>query len=371
MRASVERAALLAALSRITGVVERKQTTPILGNVFIEAGEGVLTLRGTDLDMEAIEVVAADVTDCGVTTAPADKLFEIARNADASSVSLDKSDDDPRLVVKAGRSRFNLPTLAAGDFPRFDASDLGEAWAFNAKLLADMVSRVAFARGDTATLTAFSGIYLQTEPGALKVVACHNSGLAYRTEPAEGADLSAILLPKATNQIARWLSAVGGDCEIRSSGALVQIRHEGSTLTTKVFDGAYVDYQRVLMAEHEVSARTDREALQAALRRVLIMADGKVRSIKLRFADGSIVLQTRDTMSGEGADEIAAEYAGPPAEFMLIADKLQAALQSLTGDIVQLAFAPEFVPGQNKSGQVVVTAPCEAGMIVNLMQARA
>lgn len=372
MKASVPRAPLLAALTRIAGVVERRQTIPILGSVLVVAEDGALRLRGTDLDMEAVEVVAADVDEPGATAVEAGRLLDIARNTDASAASFERNGSDPRLIVKVGRSRFNMPTLAVDDFPRFQVAEIGAGWSFPAKTLADMIGRVDFARGASSVVNAFSGTYLTTVDGSFRAVAACGSGLAMREEPApEAGQAAAILLSKATGQIAKWLSSVDGDCTIRSSGTLVQIEAGGSILTTKVFDGPYVQYERVLMRTHRVAARTDRDALALALRQVLIMTEGKGRSVRFRFSDGAITLSARGAMSGDGIAEVAAEYDGPDAEFLLIADLVSSALQSLAGDIVEIAFAPSFTADDNKSGQVVISAPCDAGMVVNLMQARA
>lgn len=373
MRAVIERAPLLAALSRLMGVVERRQTIAILGNVLISVSAGSIRLRGTDLEMEAIEVVQASVDEPGDVTVSADKLHDIVRNADTGAqITISTKRDDPRLRVQSGRSNFNIPTMDPADFPEFKADGLSAPWSISAKTLADMLSRVAFARGDQSTINAMCGTYLVSAEAELHAVACHKAGLAVRREPLpEGAVIAAVLLPKLTSHLVRWLAETQGDVIVSSSGALIRFLAGDSTLTSKVFDGGYVSYGRVMMEEHKVSAITDQDALSAALKRVMIMGESKTGSVRLAVADGEIALTAKNNAAGDGADEIACEFAGPATDFLMNADMMQAALASLRGDAVSLGFDPVFKTEDVRSGQVVMRAPSDPAMVINLMTMRA
>jgi len=372
MRAVIERAPLLAALARIKGVVETKTIIPILSNVCVTLEAGRVVLRATDLDMEAIEIVAASVDEPGKVSVPADKLFDIARNADpGAQITLSTEKGNPRVIVQSGRSRFQLPTLSAEDFPTFPVDDLPQPWVFPGKLLADMVSRVAFSRSVGSVLTSISGICITRVDDDLHVVACSSAGIALRRERApEGADISVVVLSKFTNQLIRWLGDFEGDAQISSSDRLLRVVAGNSTLTTKVYDGPYADYRRLLLETHEQTAATDQDALDAAVRRVMIMGDQKATSVRIGFEEGAITLATRGTDLGEGADELAADFTGPETSFLLRADQLQAALASLKGDGVELMFASAIEPNVPSSGQVVIRAPSDPNMIINLMTMR-
>lgn len=376
MRAVVERAPLLAAVSRLMGVVERRNTIPILGNICLSLEPGRVRLRATDLEMEAIEIVVAAVDEPGDITIPADKFHDIVRNADPGcQVTISTSKADPRVVVQAGRSRFQLPALPGEDFPTFNADGLSPDWPFPARNLADMLSRVAFMRADTKIITPLNAVYLAVIGDQLTAVACNRSGIAIRNEPAPaGADLSVMVLPKFINQVSRWLGDADGDAYLSSSAGLLRVVCGNATLTTKVFDGEYVNYERLLMRSHEVTATTDQDALTSAARRVMIMgevSEGKTRSVKMTFGDGAIRLAAKGSDTGEGLDEIAADYEGPERDFLVNAPQMQEAMSNLRGDVVELSFAKVFDSKVNSSGQVVIRAPSDPAMLINLMQMRA
>lgn len=374
MKAVVERAPLLAALSRAVGVVERKQVIPLLGNVMITVGEGSVELRATDLDMEAVEKMSAISTEPGATSISADKLHEIVRKVDAGAQVLIETDPkDPRIRVKAGASLFRMPALPVEDFPQFPDDGLADTWAIPAKLFADMLTRVSFCRSDMNPLTAMSGIHVNVVGGELHVVTCHKSGMALRREPAPaGADISEILLPKFTNQITRWLSEVEGDALISCApGRLMRVQAGDAMLTAKVYGGPFVNYLNAVKETHECVSRTDQDALSLAIRRVMITGEVKVGSVRLQIADGGIRLGARNDKVGEGSDEIACDYDGPEAQLMINADRFQGALSALRGDQVELGFAPIMDPQVNVTGQVIIRAPSDRGMVINLMQPRA
>lgn len=373
MRAVIERSPLLAALSRMMGVIERKHSISILSNVLVSVSAGSIRLRGTDLEMEAIEVVQAAVDEPGDVLVSAEKLHDIVRNADAGAqITISTKRDDPRLRVQSGRSNFNVPTSDPADFPEFKADGLSAPWSIPAKTLADMLSRVAFARGDQTTLNAMSGTYLVSTENQLRAVACHKAGIAVRREPLPaGAEISSVLLPKLTTHIVRWLAEAQGDASVSSSESLIRFSAGGATVTSKVFGGSYVAYDRVLMEEHKVGTSTDQDALSAALKRVMIMGEGKTGSVRLAVADGEIALTAKNNSSGDGADEIACEFEGPATSFLMNADMMLAALASLSGDAVSLAFDPVFSTEDVRSGQVVIRAPSDPSILINLMTMRA
>lgn len=373
MNLTLERAPALSALARVVGVVERRHTIPILSNVALNADGEALQVRATDLDMEAVESIPAQIATPGQITLPADKLHDIVRNAEAGAqIALSLGSDDPRVKVKSGRSRFSLPALAADAFPTFTADGLESAVTLPAKTLADMLSRVAFAKGQPTPFTAMSCVYLVTQGEEIHAVACSHAGIAFRREtaPAGGA-IAAVLPPKLVAHVSRWLADAEGDAVVAASGSLIRIQHGASQITSKVFDGAYFDYGRLLMEAHEVTARTDQDALSAAIRRVLVVADAKTLSVRLTFSEGQVTVATKNDESGEGSEELAADYEGPNASFMLVAGQLVEALGSLRGDVVELGFAPVVDDRVNQTKQVVIRAPCDAGFVANLMQPRA
>ncbi len=373
MRAVIERAPFLAAMSQLMGVVERKNTIPILANILIEFEPGQAILRATDLDMEAVERLPAAVDELGATTVPADKLFDIVRNADdGAQITVATVTGDPRVRIQSGRSRFSVPALAADAFPYFPTEGLSEPWSFPAKTLADMLNRVGFIRGDTKVVTAFCTILLCIEGDEFHAMAASLSGIALRREKApEGASVEVMLLSKMTNHLIRWLSDAEGDAQISWSDRLFKVEFGGTSVVSKVFDGQRLKYTHIILEGQDNAARTDQDAMKIGVRRTMIMGDGKVGSVRLAFADGEIALTARGGESGEGVDEIAADYTGPGVSFLMNAGHLQGALQNLRGDGVELGFAEKYDPTNNNTGKVVIRAPSDPGLLINLMQSRA
>lgn len=375
MNLVVERANALSAISRVVGVVERRHTIMILANVALSAEEGRLSLRGTDLEMEAIEHFPANVSETGEITIPADKLHDIVRASDPGAQVTVATDDgnDMRVKVKSGRSNYKVPSLPATDFPTFDGSGLGAEFTMPAALLADMIGRVAWSSKKSEKASVLECVYLTTVDDQILTVACSGYTMAVRREPKpEGADIAVMLPLKFVSQVTKWLGELTGDVMVSSSEKLVRIRHESGQLTSKLLDfEGYVDYTRILLDTHDLTAATDQDALKAAVRRALIMADSKARSIRIDVSDGALSVQSHSAHAGEGVDEIAADYEGPAVSLLLSADYFEGALANLKGDGIEISFAPEARDKDVKSIQVVIRAPADPGYLVNLAQPRA
>jgi DNA polymerase-3 subunit beta len=386
MDLTLDRAPALAALSRVAGVVERRHTIPILSNVALSAADGRLSLRATDLDMEAVESISAEVGVDGDITLPADKLHDIVRSSDAGAqIHLALDDADPRVKVKSGRSNFRVPALPFGDFPRFACDGLGAEFALDARVFASMLARTKWAIETRDRLSLFNSVYLATTETELHAVGASHSAVALaRIAKPEGAAIAALLPPKLVDQLIRWLG--DADAEVRISSAawvgagyesyqtarLIRVRCGDAALTAKLCDAPkFVDYPRVLIERHDNAARTDQDALKAALRRALIMTDVKTHGVRLAFAEGGLTVQARNDHAGEGADEIGAEYGGPEASFLLAAHHLEGVLAHLKGDVVEIGFSGERVDGKARTITVVRQAPADPSFIVNRAQPRA
>jgi DNA polymerase-3 subunit beta len=391
---TVERGPAATALARVTGIVEKRHTIDILANVVLTAEPGFLTLRSTDLNMEAIETIPAMVTEPGEITVPADKLHDIVRNADAGSdITMSLTDEDARLRVKSGRSNFKLPTRPAVDFPKFKDEGFTSEFAISAPLLADMLSRVIWGVSRESNNVHIENLYLTHHEGLLHATGCTSLGVALRREVApEGSEgLRAMLPPKLVTQATKWLAEIGGDVRVsflnRNEGRasdLIRFVGEGGSLTSRLFDApSFVNYLYVLTEEHDLIANTDQDALKTAIRRVLVMKDQKSDTMKLSFTAGAVTLQMRNDQSGEGAEEIACDYDGPDAEVLINSRLLSDTLAQLKGDRVEIGFAPQAVslPGQGataeereaylRSVKVLVRAPVDGQYVSTLAQLRA
>lgn len=377
----IERGPAFAALSRITGVVERKGIIDILSHVALHAEGEQLTLRGTNLDMEVIVTMPAVVTEPGEMTVPADKLNDIvSKTEQGGQIALFTKDTDPRVTVKAGRSRFNLPSLPVQGFPRFPAEEFDGRFMMPAKTLVDMVSRVEFMADRGQHDSVLSCVYLGPHEDQLHVVSASSNGIALRREPKpEGADIKAILPMKLVGQITKWLAGVEGDVTISWVGwgsqradKLIRLEHEQTIINAKLYDHpAFVPYMTALLEDQEVFARTDQDALAHAVSRVQVMQDVKSNAVRLKFGDGGVTVQARNDQAGEGEAEIAAEYVGPEYDFLLNSGKLTDLIGSLRGDVIEIGFCTQVVERDQNTAKVVARAPADTGFAGMLMQRRA
>lgn len=378
MNLTIERGPALAALRRLSEVVARKSTIPILANVALSADGEALNMRATNLDMEASETFAAFVTDAGATSVPADKLRDIVHNAEPGS-QIALSQADLRMVVKSGRSRFNMPALGAEDFPSFKADDFIHSFKMPAKTLADMLSRVAWAVDPNKDIFLGS-VYLVTTDDELHAVGAANKGIALRREPKpEGAYVKALLPPQLVPLLVRWLGEGEDDVTVSTTDSaykdegparLIQFERGGSVLRSKLFDAPkFVPYLDLFPKGPECVAVTDQDALKAALKRVLVMSEDRGKPIKLCFSDGGLAIQARGADAAEGEDEISADYEGPDHDYTLTASRLSDALDHLRGDRVEIGFRSESTEDIN-TAKVSIRAPADPAFSCFLMQLR-
>jgi DNA polymerase-3 subunit beta len=377
---TIERSAALPALQRITGIVQRRHTIEILANLALTASDAGLSIRGTDLDMEMIETVPAQVDGGGDITIPADKLFDIVRNSEAGSQVALKASSQTRMGISSGRSRFMVPTLPSDSFPRFPFEGFEGEFTMPAKTLADMLDRVSFMADRKAEDNHLSCVYLAAHGDLLHAVACCSEGVALRREPKpEGADLRAIIPMRVVAQVTKWLADSADDVTVAWVGygadradKLIRFTCGRTQLSAKLFDRAgYVEYMRALIEVQDLSALTDQDALSGAIRRVQVMQDSKSNAVRLKFCDGGVVVQARNDQAGEGQDEIAAEYEGPEAEFLIGTDRLSSAIGSMRGDQIEISFAPGYDDKNIASAKVIIRAPSDPAFVAMLMQRRA
>lgn len=377
MNLTIERGPALAALKRLADVVDRKSTIPILGNIALAAEEGELSLRATNLDMEASETFAANINEPGSLTLPADKLRDIVSNSDVGSqISMSLNDGGLRMTVKSGRSRFNLAGLLAEDFPAFKAEDFVSTFEMPSKVLSDMLSRVAWSCERTDS-HAIGNVFLTNAGDQLHAVGASNTGIAMRREALpEGARLKALLTPRLVAHLIRWLgegedavSISVTDSAYTDDGPARLIRFErtGSILTSKLFDApAFVNYEPIFPKDREHIAVTDQDALRAAVKRVLVMSEDKGKPITLGFTPGGISVLARGAAAEEGEEEIAADYEGPDVRFSIQAGQITDALEALKGDRIEIGFMADHAGNEN--AKVSVRAPADPGFAGFLMK---
>ena len=369
MKATIERSNLLRCLSHVQSVVERRNTIPILSNVLIEAsGEGSLRVMATDLDLQVVEQMAAVSVDApGAITVSAHLLFDIARKLpDGSQVSLQTSEN--RLVIKAGRSRFQLPTLPRDDFPVIVEGDLPTSFEIPAATLAQIIDRTRFAISTEETRYYLNGIFFHVTDDEMKAAATDGHRLARFTIPrpvgAEG--MPDVIVPRKCVAELRKLLEEALDASVLVDLSASKIRFSmGGTnavvLTSKLIDGTFPDYTRVIPTGNDKLLRLDPKSFYEGVDRVATIATEKTRAVKMSLDTDRVTLSVTSPDNGTAAEELPADYNSAGFEIGFNANYLKDILNQIEGDNVELHLAdpgaPTLIRQNDKSPALYVLMP--------------
>jgi len=317
MKLSMERSALLGALGHVQNVVERRNTIPILSNVLMTADNGTVSFVATDLDIEVSEQAGADVSVAGDMTAPAHTLYDIARKLpDGAEVSL-AIGSDGRLEVDAGRSHFVLPLLPAGDFPKMTADGFTHNFALGATELTRLIDKTKFAISTEETRYYLNGIYMHGIDGKLRCVATdgHRLALCEMGLP-DGADgLPGIIIPRKTiAELRRLIDGLSESIEISVSEAKIRFTVGSAVLTSKLIDGTFPDYDRVIPKSGDKLLVIDNDVFANAVDRVSTISAEKSRSIKLSLAGDTLTLAVNNPEHGNAVEDLMVDYGSDDLE---------------------------------------------------------
>jgi len=371
MKLSIERAALMKALGHVQSVVERRNTIPILSNVLLSAESGAVAFSATDLDMEIVDEARAEVATAGQITAPAQVLYEIVRKLpEGAEVELKFAGDDPRLSVAAGRSRFYLPVLPAGDFPVMSPDGLSGRISIEPGDLARLIDKTRFAISTEETRYYLNGLYLHTvnEGGEqrLRAVATdgHRLALAEMPAPEGAAGLPGVIVPRKTVQEARRLLEDATEAvDLQVSPAKIRFEFGRASLTSKVIDGSFPDYGRVIPRDNQKVVSIDNALFAAAVDRVATISAEKSRSVKMAIEPGRIVLTVRNMEAGQAVEEVEVDYDGESFEIGFNARYLLDIAGQIQGENAEFRFADPASP-------TLVLDPVDRGVQYVLMPLR-
>ncbi len=321
MRVTLERSALLKSLSHVHRVVERRNTIPILANVLIRAERGRLELKGTDLELEMVDSIPAEVASPGATTAPAHLFYDIVRKLpDGAQVSLDLGPDQSALKLAAGRSRFQLQVLPQEDFPDLSAGEFPHRFTVGTEAFRALIVKTQFAISTEETRYYLNGIYLHAvDQGGLKLRAVATDGhrLAQMQMPIpEGAeDMPGVIVPRKTvAEILRLLDDAPEEVVVELSTSKIRLSAGGVVLTSKLIDGTFPDYGRVIPIANDKVLDVDRKEFEAAVDRVSTISSERGRAVKLSLGAGKLTLTVTNPDSGTATEEIEAEYGAEPLD---------------------------------------------------------
>lgn len=316
MRVTIERANLLKSLNHVQRVVERRNTIPILSNVLLRADQATLALKATDLDLEVNESTTAMVEQAGATTVPAHLLYEIVRKLpEGGEVMLATNPDGTSMTVVSGRSNFRLQCLPQSDFPELTAGTFTHTFRINSTAIKGLVDRTQFAISNEETRYYLNGIYLHTiEAGGdlkLRAVATdgHRLARAEIVAPSGSEGMPGIIIPRKT---VAELQKLGDDPDmimtVEVSDSKIRFTVGTVVLTSKLIDGTFPDYQRVIPSGNDKKLTVSRQAFAQAVDRVSTISSERGRAVKMAISDGLVTLTVNNPDSGSASEEVAAEY---------------------------------------------------------------
>jgi DNA polymerase-3 subunit beta len=352
MKLTIERAALLKSLAHVQSVVERRNTIPILSNVMMEAEGGTLSLSATDMDLAVVEKVSADITGAGATTAPAHTLYDIVRKLpEGAQVEFAFGGDGERLALTSGRSRFTLSCLPTEEFPVMTGGDLPHRFALPAGEMRTLIDRTSFAISTEETRYYLNGIYLHvTENEAvpvLRAVATDGHRLARMEMPRpDGAEnMSGVIIPRKTvNELRKLIEDTEETVAVALSDTKVRFSFDDVELISKLIDGTFPDYQRVIPEANDKVMEVDRKTFSDAVDRVSTISTEKSRAVKVELNNGSLVLTASSPDDGTATEELEVSYTGDRLEIGFNSRYLLDITKQIEGDNARFVMADSASP---------------------------
>jgi DNA polymerase-3 subunit beta len=366
MKFSTNREALLRPLQLVTGVVERRQTLPVLANLLVVVDNGVLSITGTDLEVEMVVVVSGvEAEQDGEVTIPARKLADIWRSLPESAEVSVRVEGD-RAIIRSGRSRFSLATLPAGDFPKVESGPGDLELRMAQRDLRHLLDQVSFSMAQQDVRYFLNGMWLEVPSEHTRAVATDGHRLAMCTAAGgvSGAEKMQIIVPrKGVLELRRLLD--GGDDEVvlQISSNHLRVTHGAYTLTTKLVDGKFPDYEKVIPRDASRTIRGDREVLKQAFLRASILSNEKYRGVRLIIEDDQLTIQANNPEQEEAEEIVAVGYDGERMEIGFNVSYLQDVL-----NVVDTAEVSISVSDANSSALMEGTGDDDALYVVMPMR---
>ena len=369
MRVTLEQSNLMKSLGHVHRVVERRNTIPILSNVLLRAEGGSLHLKATDLDLEVFEKTPAVVEQAGATTVPAYMLYEIVRKLPGGSeVMLSIDADSSTLKITSGRSNFTLQMLPVEDFPDISAGEFSHSFTMATGEIRKLIEHTQFAISTEETRYYLNGIFLHTvdEDGEtlLRAVATdgHRLARSQSIAPDGAAGMPGIIIPRKTvGEVQRLVEDPDAAVMVELSDSKIRMSVGETVLTSKLIDGTFPDYNRVIPTGNDKELLLDRETFAKAVDRVSTISSERGRAVKLQLSEGQMVLSVNNPDSGTAEEEIAVGYSSDALDVGFNSRYLLDITNQLTGDEAKFMLSdpgsPTLIHDSNESGAIYVLMP--------------
>ena len=367
MKFSISRDALLKPLNLVAGVVERRQTLPVLSNVLLSLDGDALSLTGTDLEVELVgRIKLPESAESGEVTVPARKLADICKSLPEAS-RLDFSLDEQRLLVRCGRSRFTLSTLPASDFPNIEPASGVLEFSVNQGQLRRLIDRTAFSMAQQDVRYYLNGMLFEVTPQRLRAVATDGHRLAMATLdgdlPGVRSDLQVILPRKGVLELQRLLQDPDAEVQLVLGSSLFRASTSDFTFTSKLVDGKFPDYERVLPRGANKTMLGARNDIRDALMRASILSNEKFRGVRLVLSGDSLQVLANNPEQEEAEETLGVEYGGERVEIGFNVGYLIDVLGVLGGNEVRVLLS-------DGNSSVLIDEPTSEGAVYVVMPMR-
>jgi len=338
MKIIAKREAILGPLQAVIGVVERRQTMPILANVLLSAKSGQLSITATDLEVELVATSEVDVQRSGEVTVPGRKLFDICR-ALPEHTEINMTLDGERITVRAKRSRFTLSTLPAPEFPTVDEINAGQTLRVPQRDFKKLLEKTHFSMAQQDVRYYLNGLLLETSAKMLKSVATDGHRLAMcevRLEDGSKTGQQVIVPRKGVLELQRILGSEDQDLDVAIGNNHIRVQIGDIRFTSKLIDGRFPDYSRVIPVKPPHVLTAVRDDLRHALQRAAILSNEKYRGIRFGVKENSLVIQAHNPEQEEAEEELEVGFDGDAMAIGFNVNYLLDALSAIEGEEVQI-----------------------------------
>ena len=339
MKFQIEKETLLEPLQQIIGAVEKRQTMPALSNVLIRTTKDSLTLTATDLEIELVSQIDIVIDEPGEITVPARKLLDICKSL-PENAGIKFSVKDAKALLQSGRSRFSLATLPANDFPALESINSIHEFDIAEKTLRDIIDKTAFAMAQQDVRYYLNGLMLEVSANYLRAVATDGHRLAFceKETSADIADIKQVILPrKGVLELVRLLSDSDSMIKVVLGSNHLQVEFNRLRLTSKLIDGRFPDYNRVMPTDGKNMVTADRDQLRQALMRASILSNEKYRGIRLNLEKNLVKLQAQNPDQEEADVDMEVDYNGDEIEIGFNVNYMLDVLNVTGSEMVQAA----------------------------------
>jgi DNA polymerase-3 subunit beta len=339
MRFTMAREKLQEGLTSVSAAVPAKTTLPVLANILVEATDRGVRFSGTDLDVAVSVEVPAEVEMAGAMTLPAKRLGEIARELAPAPVKM-AALGEQRVTLECGRTKFKLLGLPRDEYPAFPPVEFSSGWRLKSALLHDLISRSAFAVSTEESRPILNGVLWEVRPKQMRMVATNGHRLALMevtTEPGSETSADFILPPRALEQVRRVFPP-DEEVEIGRGENHIAFRSPLASVSTRLIEGPYPNYDQVIPRDNDRVAIVDRTSLIGALRRMAVVASDQTHRVKLTFNTALLRFTVQTPDVGEGQDEIPVQYTGDPLDIGFNSNYLLEILRYMPTEEIRFTF---------------------------------